>query len=51
MGMNNCKDVHAYVLMTNHVHLLITPRNVDGVSRMMQSIGWRYVRHVNHQYR
>ena len=39
--------VHAYVLMTNHVHLLLTPNAVGAVSRMMQSIGARYVRYVN----
>lgn len=31
--------VHAYVLMTNHVHLLLTPSTDEGVSRFMQSIG------------
>lgn len=39
--------VHAYVLMTNHVHLLVTPRIVGGVSKLMQSVGARYVWHVN----
>jgi putative transposase len=39
--------VHAYVLMTNHVHLLVTPRAVDSISRTMQSVGARYVRYVN----
>ncbi|TAN48793.1 MAG: transposase, partial [Rhodospirillales bacterium] len=29
-------DVHAYVLMTNHVHLLVTPRVSGGISKMMQ---------------
>ena len=27
--------IHAYVLMTNHVHLLATPQTREGVSRMM----------------
>ena len=40
-------SVHAYVLMTNHVHLLVTPSVSDGVSRLMQSIGRRYVQYVN----
>ncbi|MGB5199922.1 MAG: transposase [Sedimenticolaceae bacterium] len=44
-------DVHAYVLMTNHVHLLMSPQAVDGVSRVMQSVGRRYVQYVNKQYR
>jgi putative transposase len=40
--------VHAYVLMTNHVHLLVTPQTTGGMGRMMQSLGRRYVRHFNH---
>jgi putative transposase len=44
-------DLHAYVLMTNHVHLLMTPQNSDGVSRVMQSLGRRYVQYVNRIYR
>ena len=43
--------VHAYVLMTNHVHLLMTPDNQEGVSRVMQSIGRRYVQYINKEYR
>ncbi|WP_447940135.1 transposase [Pseudoxanthomonas mexicana] len=39
--------VHAYVLMTNHVHLLVTPSTVGATSRMMQAVGRRYVRYVN----
>ena len=39
--------VHAYVLMTNHVHLLVTPRVAGAISRTMQSVGARYVRYVN----
>jgi putative transposase len=39
--------VHAYVLMTNHVHLLITPENVETPSMLLQSVGRRYVRYVN----
>lgn len=40
--------VHAYVLMTNHVHLLATPRDAGAVSRMMQALGRRYVRYINY---
>lgn len=47
--VSECK-VHAHVLMTNHVHLLVTPEDVEGVSWMMQSIGRRYVRYINHVY-
>lgn len=44
-------DVHAWVFMTNHVHLLVTPYTASGVSKMMQSLGQRYVRYFNHTYR
>ena len=40
-------SVHAYVLMTNHVHLLASALNSSGMSQMMQTIGGRYVRSVN----
>lgn len=39
--------MHSYVLMTNHVHLLLTPEESDGVSCLMQSLGRYYVRYVN----
>jgi putative transposase len=39
--------VHAYVLMTNHVHLLVTPCQAGAVGTMMQDIGRRYVRVIN----
>ncbi len=42
--------VHSYVLMTNHVHLLLTPEEPDGVSRLIQSLGRYYVRYVNQSY-
>lgn len=35
--------VHAYVLMTNHVHLLITPEYTDSAALMMKSLGQRYI--------
>lgn len=43
--------IHAYVLMTNHVHLLMTPDQTDGISRVLQSVGRRYVQYVNASYR
>jgi putative transposase len=43
--------IHAYVLMTNHVHLLMTPDRDNTVSEVMQSLGRRYVRYVNKAYR
>ncbi len=39
--------IHAYVLMTNHVHLLATPQEEESVPRTLQSLGRRYVRHIN----
>jgi putative transposase len=39
--------VHAYVLMTNHLHLLVTPGNQSSLPRTMQALGQRYVRYVN----
>mgnify|MGYP001059216657 CR=1 FL=1 len=42
--------VHSYVLMTNHVHLLVTPETEQGVSQMMQSLGRCYVRYINQTY-
>jgi putative transposase len=44
-------SVHAYVLMTNHVHLLLTPGLSGGIGRLMQFIGRHYVQYVNHSYR
>ena len=44
-------DIHAWVMMTNHVHLLCTPRQEGAVSRMMQALGRRYVRYFNFEYR
>lgn len=42
--------IHAYVLMDNHFHLLATPRTEDGLPRMMQAVGRRYVRHFNDRH-
>ncbi|WGZ94954.1 MAG: transposase [Candidatus Thiothrix putei] len=43
-------DVHAYVLMTNHIHLLITPHKEDGLAKAMQMIGRYYVQYFNKTY-
>ena len=43
-------DVHAYVLMTNHVHLLITPHKENGISKAMQMLGRYYVQYFNYSY-
>jgi putative transposase len=41
--------IHAYVLMSNHFHLLATPETAEGIPTMMQSVGRRYVRYFNQQ--
>jgi len=43
-------DLHAYVLMTNHVHLLITPHTQHGLGKVMQMVGRYYVQYFNHSY-
>jgi putative transposase len=43
-------DVHAYVFMTNHVHLMVTPATPTALPRAMQAIGRRYVPYFNDQY-
>jgi len=43
-------DIHAYVLMTNHVHLLLTPQQDHALSRLMQGLGRRYVAYINRTY-
>jgi putative transposase len=40
--------VHAYVLMTNHVHLLVSPAHPEAMQRTMQTVGRRYVGRFNH---
>lgn len=44
-------EIHAYVLMTNHVHLLVTPRQPEGIGKMMQTLGRYYVQYYNYCYR
>jgi putative transposase len=39
--------IHAYCLMTNHVHLLLTPQEKDSVSLLMKHLGQRYVQFIN----
>jgi putative transposase len=42
--------IHAYVLMTNHIHLLITPDSEESIAKAMQSVGRRYVQYFNATY-
>ncbi|MGH8507819.1 MAG: transposase [Gammaproteobacteria bacterium] len=44
-------SLHAYALMTNHVHLLLTPKNAATVPKLVISLGRRYVQYINRQYR
>lgn len=43
-------SIHAYVLMSNHVHLLLTPEDEHGPARLMQRTGRLYVRFFNTKY-
>jgi len=43
-------DIHAWVFMSNHIHLLATPQQEGAISAMMQHLGRRYVRYFNSQY-
>ncbi len=42
--------LHAYCLMTNHVHLLISPAEADSISRIVQHTGRDYVQYINRTY-
>ncbi|HUG79597.1 MAG TPA: transposase [Burkholderiales bacterium] len=42
--------VHVYCLMTNHVHLLLTPEDTEGCSTLMRDLGQRYVQYFNRRH-
>jgi putative transposase len=42
--------LHAYVLMTNHVHLLLTPKYENSIGKVIQSVGRHYVQYFNYHY-
>ena len=42
--------VHAYVLMSNHVHLVVSPTDAQGPAMLMKSLGERYVQYVNRRH-
>lgn len=42
--------IHAYVLMTNHTHLLASPHQDTSIPKTLQSVGRRYVRYFNIKY-
>jgi len=41
--------IYAYCLMRNHVHFLVEPSDPEGISRLLQSVGRRYVQYFNHR--
>lgn len=43
-------DIHAYTLMPNHFHLLLTPRQDNGIGKLMQYVGRYYVHYFNRRY-
>ena len=43
-------DLHAYVLMTNHVHLLMTPQSIQSIAKTLQMVGRYYVQYYNYCY-
>jgi putative transposase len=50
LGEAECA-LHAYVLMTNHVHLLLTPKRAAAVPQLIISLGRRYVQYINRSYK
>ena len=50
LAENHC-SLHAYVLMTNHVHLLLTPKKAEAVPKLIISLGRRYVQYINRSYK
>jgi putative transposase len=50
LGESDCA-LHAYALMTNHVHLLLTPRKAAAVPGLIISLGRRYVQYINRTYK
>ncbi len=48
-GLTDCA-IHSFVLMTNHVHLLLTPAEDSSVGELMKRLGQRYVQYVNRTY-
>lgn len=47
MSELHCCAIHAFVLMTNHVHIVVTPEDVDGISRFMKKVAQRHTQFVN----
>ncbi|MFA7242561.1 MAG: transposase [Sulfuricellaceae bacterium] len=49
-GKTGCQ-IHSYVLMTNHVHLLLSAETAQAVGALMKALGQRYVQYVSRTYR
>ncbi|MEN8260558.1 MAG: transposase [Pseudomonadota bacterium] len=49
-GKTGC-HIHAFVLMTNHVHLSLTAERLEGTGQLMKALGQRYVQYFNRTYR
>lgn len=50
MASEHGSAIHAYVLMTNHIHLLMTPNDQAAISATLQALGRRFVPSINHCY-
>lgn len=46
---NDC-DIHAWCLMTNHIHLLVSPHNANSASLLMKGVGQGYAQYINRTY-
>lgn len=51
LASRNGVSVHAYCLMTNHVHFLVTPEEDISISNTMKVVGSRYAQYINKQYK
>ena len=45
----DCK-IHAYVMMTNHVHILLSAEEPTNISKLSQAVGRKYVPYFNYKY-
>ncbi len=43
--------IHSYVLMTNHVHILLTPKRINSAGDLLKRLGQRYVQYINRTYK
>lgn len=50
MGRRFAVDIHAYILLPNQIHLLLTPTDTQGLPQFMQSVGRAYVRCFNNRH-